>query len=129
MTHARPLLLASFLVLAACMSPGAPQASSSADEETTYDASLVASGREVAIQHCATCHAVDAGQRSPLSEAPSFQGILARYDSDRLAEDLIEGIRVGHDQMPVFDLDVRGTDALVAYLEWIDKQAPAQSPH
>jgi hypothetical protein len=31
--------------------------------------------------------------------------------------------------MPVFDLDVRGTDALVAYLEWIDKQAPAQSPH
>jgi mono/diheme cytochrome c family protein len=111
------------------MSPGAPQASSSADEETTYDASLVASGREVAIQHCATCHAVDAGQRSPLSEAPSFQGILARYDSDRLAEDLIEGIRVGHDQMPVFDLDVRGTDALVAYLEWLDKQAPAQSPH
>lgn len=128
MTHARTLLLASSLALAACTAPEAPPASSAGDETASYDAGLAASGREVAAQHCANCHAIDPGQKSPVSEAPSFHGILARYNSESLAEDLIEGIRVGHDQMPVFDMDVQTADALVAYLKWLDNRAPAHSP-
>ena len=43
--------------------------------------------------------------------------LLQRYDADMLASDLIEGIRVGHDEMPDFDLQVIEADALVAYLK------------
>ena len=36
---------------------------------------------------------------------------------DALANDLITGIRVGHQDMPEFDFDVRTADALIAYLQ------------
>jgi hypothetical protein len=52
--------------------------------------------------------------------APAFEGLLQRYNSSMLTDHLIEGIRVGHDEMPVFDFDVRTTDALIAYLKWLD---------
>jgi mono/diheme cytochrome c family protein len=74
----------------------------------------------IALTNCAGCHAVDAGATSPLSSAPHFQDLRRLYDPDRLAEHLIEGIRVGHDQMPIFDLDIRTTDALVAYIKSLD---------
>lgn len=43
--------------------------------------------------------------------------MLERYNADMLANDLIDGIRVGHDEMPEFALQVSEADALVAYLK------------
>jgi hypothetical protein len=45
--------------------------------------------------------------------------MLARYQADALANDLITGIRVGHQDMPAFDFDVRTADALIAYLQFL----------
>ena len=101
-------------VLTACAPNGG------GDRVTGDAAGLVAEGRQIALTNCAGCHAVDAGGTSPLSGAPPFQDLRKLYDPDRLAEHLIEGVRVGHDQMPVFDLDIRTTDALVAYIKSID---------
>jgi mono/diheme cytochrome c family protein len=42
--------------------------------------------------------------------------MLALNDPDNLAYRLIDGMRVGHDEMPRFDFDIRAADALVAYL-------------
>ncbi len=129
MTFVQTFLLASCVALTACATPNGAGGSGDVDEGVVPAADdLVSSGHEVAATHCANCHAIDAGRESPLREAPSFHGILARYASDRLADDLIEGVRVGHDQMPVFDLDVQSADALIAYLEWLDRSAPAHPP-
>ena len=45
-----------------------------------------------------------------------MQDLLARYDENVLANDLIEGIKLGHPDMPQFDFSVLTADALVAYL-------------
>jgi len=47
--------------------------------------------------------------------------LLARYEPDMLANDFIEGVRVGHDEMPFFDFDIAAADALIAYLKSIDR--------
>ncbi len=47
--------------------------------------------------------------------------LIDRYDPEMLTEDLIEGIRVGHDGMPNFDMSVLEADALVAYLKSLDR--------
>jgi mono/diheme cytochrome c family protein len=47
--------------------------------------------------------------------------LLKRYDAEMLASDLIDGIRVGHDEMPEFDLQVIEADALVAYLKSLQR--------
>jgi cytochrome c len=85
------------------------------------DPALAADGRQIAVRECSSCHAIDDQRVSPRPEAPPMLSLLWRYDPDMLAEDLIEGIRVGHDDMPHFDFDVRAADALVAYLKSIQR--------
>jgi mono/diheme cytochrome c family protein len=95
-----------FLALAACSAQPARQP---ADP-------LVADGRAIAERECAGCHALDQATASPRAGAPPMRDMLARYQADALANDLITGIRVGHQDMPEFDFDVQTADALIAYL-------------
>lgn len=99
------------MVAAGCS--GAPQPEQPTAEETR---ALIAEGRTLAERECASCHALEAGQTSPRADAPPMSELLARYDADALATDLIEGVRLGHQDMPQFDFNVIAADALVAYL-------------
>jgi mono/diheme cytochrome c family protein len=89
---------------------------------------MVATGRMVVQQQCAGCHAIDQQTRSPHSEAPPMNTLLAAYDPERLTEDLIEGVRVGHDDMPLFDFNVRAADAVIAYLKSISERPIEEGP-
>lgn len=106
-------------VLAALLSAAALAACSGLEPAVApveADPALVAAGRQVAVLRCSRCHALDEMSRSPLPSAPPMAQMLERYDPDMLANDLIDGIRVGHDEMPEFSLSVSEADALVAYL-------------
>jgi mono/diheme cytochrome c family protein len=100
--------------LASCTTPAAP-------EYLDPASSLVRDGRFVASQRCASCHALDHDTTSPHRDAPPMKDLLWRYDPEMLTVDLIEGIRMGHDDMPRLDLSVLETDALVAYLKSISE--------
>ncbi|HVY87972.1 MAG TPA: cytochrome c [Hyphomonadaceae bacterium] len=79
---------------------------------------LIQSGFRIAKEKCAACHAIDGKSKSPLKGAPPLKDILALYDDmDELEYRFIDGMRVGHDQMPRFDFDVRTADALIAYIQ------------
>ncbi len=84
-------------------------------------ADLAARGRYIAVTLCASCHAIDEERDSPRPDAPPMLTLIDRYDPEMLTEDLIEGIRVGHDGMPNFDMSVLEADALVAYLKSLDR--------
>jgi cytochrome c553 len=84
-----------------------------------YPENFAEAGRKIAQEQCASCHAIDQQVRSPDPEAPPLNTLLSRYDADRLADDLIAGNRVGHDEMPAFDFNVIAADSLIAYLESI----------
>jgi mono/diheme cytochrome c family protein len=89
------------------------------------DVDMVTTGRNIAVQQCSTCHGIDAEMTSPRREAPPLLSVLRRYDPDMLANDLIEGVRVGHDDMPRFDFDIKAADALIAYLKSIERSPAA----
>lgn len=105
-----PLLL---LGLAACAAAPAPTPAAQAG----VDPDLIAQGRAVAVAECSRCHALDEITQSPNAGAPPMAELLGRYPAEMLASDLIDGIRVGHDEMPEFDFTVTAADALVAYLQ------------
>ena len=107
------LLLVWTLLAAGCA--GGPVSPSLQAE--ALDPALVSIGRDVAKLRCSHCHALDGISHSPNPSAPAMAKLLERYDADMLASDLIDGIRVGHDEMPEFDLQVIEADALVAYLK------------
>lgn len=84
------------------------------------DPALVSAGEEIAKGNCAACHAIGASTKSPLDGAPPLREVLNGYEDDEvLAYRFIEGMRVGHNEMPLFNFDVRGADALIAYLRSI----------
>lgn len=107
------------MVLASCASHSTGPASADKVDMSSYDVEI---GRDVVRGSCASCHAIDQDMISPREGAPPMRTLLERYDSEMLAEDLIEGVRVGHDDMPFFDFDVRSADALIAYLKSIDRR-------
>lgn len=88
-------------------------------------ADVVRDGREIAETQCGTCHATGETGASPRADAPVFRHVLARYKAEPLSEALITGIKVGHPDMPLFEMNPKGVDSLIAYLKSI--QTPADS--
>jgi mono/diheme cytochrome c family protein len=121
------LLLAASLVFSGCNMPQGPASESAeagwkgSDLEAAPE--VVADGKRIAQAQCASCHATDStSSRSPNPAAPPLRDVLALYEADNLAYRFIEGMRVGHDDMPRFDFDVRAADALLAYIASITRK-------
>lgn len=115
------------LALAACAGPTTP----SGDERPNPDAISVGQeldlladdGRAIAEAQCAGCHSVGEYGDSPNPDAPPLRHVLADHASGALAEELINGIQVTH-QMPDFQFNPQGVDALIVYLQSIQTPAP-----
>lgn len=83
------------------------------------DPEQAADGQRIAQRECASCHSIDRASVSPNPSAPPLREVLAMNDPDFLAYRFIDAMRVGHDEMPLFDFDVRSADALIAYIKSI----------
>ncbi|MEP7209359.1 MAG: c-type cytochrome [Alphaproteobacteria bacterium] len=84
----------------------------------------IAVGRDIARKVCSSCHALDERPSSPNPRAPPMRDLVHIYNDDAMANNLIEGLRMAHDdQMPIFDFSVREADALLAYLKSLKPSA------
>jgi len=92
-------------------------------QPTSEEATLVEDGRQIAVAQCAGCHAVGEYGESPNPAAPVFRSLLSRYRSDVLEDELISGIQVAH-EMPEFQFNPQGADALIEYLRSIQTPPP-----
>jgi len=95
--------------------PAAQETLSPLDEASAQ----IEQGRTIAEMNCAGCHSLDPHAPYVEGQPPPMRDMLLRYDAEVLAEDLIDGIRLGHQDMPEFDFSVTGADALVAFLKSI----------
>jgi cytochrome c len=86
---------------------------------------LVADGRTIAQDQCSQCHAIGASGESANPKAPVFRTILGRYAEGALVDDLSEGIRIGHPDMPSIQLRPEGIDALIAYIRSVQEKPPS----
>jgi mono/diheme cytochrome c family protein len=113
-----------FVYLSGCLSndsspvPVAPSFDSFGRE---YPENFARAGRQLAMENCASCHAIDDVGVSPNPAAPPMNRLLSNYNADALANDLVAGVWVGHAGMPVFDFNVIAADSLIAYLETINQ--------
>jgi mono/diheme cytochrome c family protein len=106
-------------ILAACVIALTLPACTEAKKTETAAEALIADGKAIAENQCGACHAIGAAGQSPNAKAPVFRTILARYSETALVDDLTEGIRIGHPDMPQITLRPEGVDALVGYLRSI----------
>lgn len=112
---------AALTILAGC-------AASQDSTQTAGRKALMADGKALAQMQCSACHAIGRTDASLRTDAPAFRSILSRYRADVLEDELVEGIKLGHPDMPQFKLNPRAVDALVEYLKSIQSQAPIAKP-
>ncbi|MCH9807952.1 MAG: cytochrome c [Alphaproteobacteria bacterium] len=79
-------------------------------------AAIVAIGESIAEDQCGRCHALGTNDDSPHKSAPPFRIVAKRYKLEDLAESLVEGIMVGHPDMPTVALKEEEVDAFLTYL-------------
>jgi mono/diheme cytochrome c family protein len=87
-----------------------------APQVAAVQAADLAAGQAIAEAYCARCHAIGREGASPFPPAPPFRLIPERYDPQDLAEALAEGMVVGHDAMPEFELPPERISHLLAYI-------------
>jgi len=71
--------------------------------------------------NCAQCHAIGKTGASPLTIAPPFRTLHAKYPVENLGESLAEGIVTGHPSMPEFRLPPDQINAVIAYLKTLER--------
>ena len=76
---------------------------------------------------CTSCHAIGATGASPRTDAPELRTVFREFDPEAISADFREGIHVGAPDMPDFDFGPLGTEALIAYLQSIQTEVPAQA--
>jgi len=74
-------------------------------------------GEAIAETMCAACHAIGTEGKSTHADAPPFRTLSDKFPIDALAEPLVEGIMVGHPDMPEFQFDANDVEALLTYIE------------
>ncbi|MEH6404719.1 MAG: cytochrome c [Sneathiella sp.] len=79
----------------------------------------ISNGRAIADQYCARCHNVIAQGVSPFQPAPPFRELASRWPLENLEESLAEGISVGHEAMPEFQLNTDEIEDLLSYIQSI----------
>lgn len=80
-------------------------------------------GEAIAETMCAACHAIGIEGESPHADAPPFRTLSAKYPIDALAEPFVEGIMVGHPDMPEFQFEPDDVEALLTYIESVQPVA------
>jgi mono/diheme cytochrome c family protein len=88
----------------------------SAETKPETTETIRARGEQVAVQYCGACHAIGKTGESANAKAPVFRTILARQPAGAIAEDLREGLLIGHKTMPRIELQPDDVDALMTYL-------------
>lgn len=78
-------------------------------------------GRAIAEKNCARCHSIEREGPSPLPLAVPFRELPRRYPVRQLGEALAEGIVTGHPDMPEFTFEPPQIEALLAYLESLNR--------
>lgn len=94
-----------------------------AQTQTGPNVASIERGRQIAEANCARCHAIGPTGASTHPMAPPFRTLSSRYPVADIAEAFAEGVRVGHADMPEFQMQPRQIDDLISYLQSI------QSPH
>ena len=84
--------------------------------EYPSDPKSLATGRELAEIHCATCHAVAQDDVSAKAQAPAFRDLSTLYPLESLEESLAEGIVTAHENMPEVAFEPDDINAFLGYL-------------
>lgn len=86
------------------------------------DTESIKSGQELAQLLCMKCHAISGPGPGPEEKSPPFSTLSNKLGIEGLADQLLEGLPLGHDPMPKWEFSEQQAEDLLLYIEYIGLQ-------
>ncbi len=81
------------------------------------EAASVQRGKELAQLLCARCHAIEGPGPGPEGKSPPFSTLVPKLTLEGVADQLLEGLPLGHDPMPKWEFSEQQAEDLLLYIE------------
>ena len=102
-------VLSGLLILALTVGKGPARA----DEE----AATILRGKELAQLLCKRCHAIEGPGPGTEEKSPPFSTLVPNLTLEGVADQLLEGLPLGHDPMPKWEFSEQQAIDLLLYIE------------
>lgn len=80
------------------------------------DTTSIIRGQELAQLLCQRCHAIAGPGPGPEEKSPPFSTLMAKLTLEGVADQLLEGLPMGHDPMPKWQFSERQVEDLLFYI-------------
>ncbi len=80
-------------------------------------AASVMRGKELAQLLCTRCHAIAGPGPGPEAKSPPFSTLMAKLTLEGVADQLLEGLPMGHDPMPRWQFSEQQVEDLLFYID------------
>lgn len=81
------------------------------------DATSIQRGKELAQLLCARCHAIEGPGPGEEEKSPPFSTLVPNLTLEGVADQLLEGLPMGHDPMPKWEFSEQQALDLLLYIE------------
>ncbi len=111
------------LILTTVLLALSPCLAAADDQENTAS---IKRGHELAQLLCMRCHAITGTLPGPEEKAPPFATLVEKLTIEGVADQLLEGLPLGHDPMPQWEFSEQQAEDLLLYIDYIGRKKQLQ---
>ena len=86
------------------------------------DLAYINRGQELAQLLCIRCHAIEGSGPGPEEKSPPFSTLVPNLTLEGVADQLLEGLPLGHDPMPKWEFSEQQAEDLLFYIESVSAE-------
>lgn len=86
------------------------------------NADAIKRGLELSQLLCMRCHSISGISMGPNKKAPPFSRLVEKLTLEGVADQLLEGLPLGHEPMPKWEFSEQQAEDLLLYIEYIGRK-------
>jgi mono/diheme cytochrome c family protein len=91
------------------------------------DMASIKRGLEMAQLLCMRCHAISGPGPGPNEKSPPFSTLVDKLTLEGVADQILEGLPLGHEPMPQWEFSEQQAEDLLLYIEYIGQNKTLES--
>ena len=120
------LALAAPVALTQTAAPAVSQSDAEQQARDDENAESIKRGLELSQLLCMKCHAISGPGPGPEEKSPPFATLVDKLTIEGVADQLLEGLPLGHEPMPRWEFSEQQAEDLLLYIEYIGRKKQLQ---
>jgi len=120
------LALAAPVALTQTAAPAASESDAEQQARDDENAESIKRGLELSQLLCMKCHAISGPGPGPEEKSPPFATLVDKLTIEGVADQLLEGLPLGHEPMPKWEFSEQQAEDLLLYIEYIGRKKQLQ---